>query len=41
MTIIFRDGSYMDCGIIEVCDGELFVDGCRVVPLVDVDRIEE
>ena len=41
MTIIFRDGSIMDCGIIELCGGELFVDGYRVVPLADVDRIEE
>ena len=40
MSIIFTDGSVLECNTIEICGSELYVDGYRVVDMCDVDSIE-
>lgn len=40
MTIIYNDGSKLECSTIELCGNELFCDEYRIVPMCDVERIE-
>ena len=41
MTIHFYDGGYADCSEIEVIGDQIYWDGCRYFPLVDVEWIED
>ena len=40
MSIIFTDGSVLECNTIEICGSKLYVDGYRVVDMYDIDSIE-
>ena len=41
MKIIYKDGSALECYTIEICGGELYCDDMYIVPVDDVERIED
>lgn len=40
MSIIFTDGSVLECNTIEIYGSKLYVDEYRIVDIYDVDRVE-
>ena len=40
MIIIMYDGSVLECNKIEIYGNELIADDYRIVPIIDVNRIE-
>lgn len=41
MRIIYTDGSILECSTIEICGNDLFCDDYRIVPVTDIEKIEE
>ena len=40
MTIVYKDGGLLSCSTVEVSCRELFCDDVYIVPIEDVDHIE-
>lgn len=41
MVVVYTDGSTLECSRIEICGNDLYCDDYRIVPICDVDHIEE
>ena len=41
MTVVYYDGSTLECAEIEICGNEILCDGYRVVSVSDIERITE